>query len=1311
MANLFIKAAIVVVAEIGTQLLTAPGPSYGPRLLNRAVSVSTYGVPQERCRGTVRCGGNVIWGTKIIETVYKSVHGLFGSSAVYSYQYSVSIAVAFAKGPAQKFLTVWTDGKRMYSIKATGASLSGIVDVDATINNPVLQGSLSVPLITGDNSSVNLIAGTIINFAFLPGQDYEVQADFSLGSNDAGLVSIWPPLRDTLVGPNNGQGPVPYTDSTYNIVIPGLSGNTIDTSDFAVDPNLGHIDAGGPRVQGSGLTFYLGTPTQLPDPIMEAYDGVGNVPGYRDLVYIMIENLQLVNFGNRIPNFSAEIVFDTGAPAYPFIGPVIPAVGSQLVIPGNKSALGMPGAPATNYVLAFVGNTAGGVTVYRINTLSNSVEGTGTIAVGGEYADWFGAAVADNDGFLYTIAPSGLNQWVLTKFDFIAMQVVATLGPGLFGEPSGNLTLLDLLDQSPLFNVTAKLIVWGDYFGTAKVVDRDSMHILGEIPTGGRIAYFCTDLQGRIWVANYDKSNLGSQPAIVACLDGTLHYLPGLLVGTFILTSIDLSVLFTVPLPVYAADIAYDPASNCVITLNEDGSATRIDCATGLVIATTAPGAVGGDAWLGAPSIGTILSSNLTLLSIGSVVEGSDPITTPHNISNYGVANLDTALAQWDPNSNSVWLHQDGTLNIYRIFLDRSSGQGVDVADVIAWLCAQSDLGVSQYDVSRIGGYAYVFGVQFGAEALRDSILMLMKAFIINSAEVDARILWTRPDRPPTFLIDYDELGALETIRKKEPRLIEALQQETDVPERVAITYYDKTKLYQQALQYFKRISAPYSSNLTSFKHVTNTRSELNLTIPVTSDPTTMRRQSQKLLMVAWIERQTRQWKGTTRHVRLDPNDVGLVLYKGNALETRVTQADRGALGALQFGGAAHDVEVYTSSLIATSGTGTGGGGTDGTGGGSGGGTGGTGGGGTGGTGGGGIPRTGGGSGNEAIQTRLLLMDSALLVDGDASTLTGFYDSLANSGGAWPGASLYRSTDGINFDRLGGASMTVTWGTAVNALGNPAIKWTWDAANTLTVAMNNIGQNLVGSTDLDVMNGANMAALIKANGDVELIHWVHSQDNGDGTFTLSRLLRGVRGTEWVTGHAVGDVFVYLDGTQKRTVQALSDIGQRRYYKAVTTGALLSSASTVPLSLQANDLAPYAPCHVNALLDSGSNLIITWERRTRVGGALLDTTSVVPLSEESEAYEVDILNAGETSVLRTITGLTTPTAVYTIAQQTADFGSPPATFHVRVYQLSAVIGRGHGTTAIVPQAWPPPLDPVFQSGPSGATGSGFYVNGA
>ena len=66
---------------------------------------------------------------------------------------------------------------------------------------------------------------------------------------------------------------------------------------------------------------------------------------------------------------------------------------------------------------------------------------------------------------------------------------------------------------------------------------------------------------------------------------------------------------------------------------------------------------------------------------------------------------------------------------------------------------------------------------------------------------------------------------------------------------------------------------------------------------------------------------------------------------------------------------------------------------------------------------------------------------------------------------------------------------------------------------------------------------------------------------------------------------------------------------------------------------------------------------------------------MPLAEEREAYEVEIVDGA--TVLRTLAA-TSPSATYTAAQQLADWGAllgPGDTLAVRIFQLSALVGRG------------------------------------
>ena len=106
-----------------------------------------------------------------------------------------------------------------------------------------------------------------------------------------------------------------------------------------------------------------------------------------------------------------------------------------------------------------------------------------------------------------------------------------------------------------------------------------------------------------------------------------------------------------------------------------------------------------------------------------------------------------------------------------------------------------------------------------------------------------------------------------------------------------------------------------------------------------------------------------------------------------------------------------------------------------------------------------------------------------------------------------------------------------------------------------------------------------------------------------------------------------------------------------------------------------DKMAWAPVNVRAVLTSG-NIVLNWNRRTRTNGALHDLNATVPVGELSERYSIDVYNAGETAVLRTLT-TTSETVTYASGNIATDFGTSPANLNVAVYQISDAVGRGFG----------------------------------
>jgi hypothetical protein len=108
------------------------------------------------------------------------------------------------------------------------------------------------------------------------------------------------------------------------------------------------------------------------------------------------------------------------------------------------------------------------------------------------------------------------------------------------------------------------------------------------------------------------------------------------------------------------------------------------------------------------------------------------------------------------------------------------------------------------------------------------------------------------------------------------------------------------------------------------------------------------------------------------------------------------------------------------------------------------------------------------------------------------------------------------------------------------------------------------------------------------------------------------------------------------------------------------------------------LRPFSVAHVEQpwrTPRSHGDLTIRWTRRSRALAADSWGGLEVPLGEELEAYEVEILDG---ATVKRVLSTATTSAVYTAAQQTADWGAPLApgdTLDIRIFQLSALVGRG------------------------------------
>ena len=160
----------------------------------------------------------------------------------------------------------------------------------------------------------------------------------------------------------------------------------------------------------------------------------------------------------------------------------------------------------------------------------------------------------------------------------------------------------------------------------------------------------------------------------------------------------------------------------------------------------------------------------------------------------------------------------------------------------------------------------------------------------------------------------------------------------------------------------------------------------------------------------------------------------------------------------------------------------------------------------------------------------------------------------------------------------------------------------------------------------------------------------------------------------------GAPIVRLDEAVAPLTGSLQDLGQTWRYRIGPAGRDHAdpSVTEVVATVGREALKPLSPADVTAHREVGG-VRIRWLRRTRVGGDGWDAADV-PLAEEAERYEVDILNNG--AVVRSLAA-SDPSVLYAAAQEAADFGAPQTVLGLRIAQVSAAVGRGFERSVTIP----------------------------
>ena len=1066
----------------------------------------------------------------------------------------------------------------------------------------------------------------------------------------AGNVIWKTDIRERATTRRQGKGGGGAKSTTYTYFLSwavGLCEWLIPPSDPQVlriwlDTHLVYDTTGASEVtQIPGLVwrFHPGSETQLPDPLLAATLGADEAPAHRGLAYLVFEEVPLERFGNRMPNVTVELAGDATR-SFPQVATIPPAAPLWPSSPSGRTYIGNWACNvAVDYRRGRIyegrvrqGTGGGGanemIRVYDLVTMQTLAEHTLDRIFAPLFP--FGAVpVPDStgtglmhlgvDGFLY-VTGGGVNRVPLWKIDPDAMR-----GVGVFGNPFGDgfgfgdngtrlvnpmaITSLSVPRQGA--KPRTFVIVQGSYSATL-TIDADRMEYVwgaGDValepppvPIGlgiSPLTFPVILVPGRtrddggveLWYLRASELATPFRIDVVRFryYSGAAALAPGAAMGIFRddFASIDVQAEID-PLAVRPLlQAAFWDFSDDTLVITLSGTGGPLSGWGRFSTIKWSPGA--GVVWKvvdhalpashdGRGQITRVLGATWGLGGNFLVQTGSGDV-----LVNQAGANFKTLF--WLDEQQAV-LGQvgagAGVREIAKRYLSRAAANSLTVGQVVAALCQRAGLTAGDTNTAALTDSLRGYILPRPTSA-RDAITPLAGAFQFDAVEQDDALVFRQRARAVVAAIPYDDM-----VREDPDASVlqEQRAQDADLPRELTVRFLDVERGFEQNAQSWRRPVSPTATV------GANASAGIDLPIPLTAGEA--KAVARRLITGTWRERTRLTCAIGPRHARLVPTDpVTLTTRDGAAIRCRVLSTQLGANWVMRIEAVTEDAASYALTAPAE-----------------------------------------GGAGWAAPSmpvpyfARLILPDLALIDDGDdlgqaglrEYALVGAYD-----GQRFRGVVVHRSPDQASWDALGAITTPVTWGSVAVAPNSAVSPWLWDETSSVEVQL--ADGELDSATDLEVLNGANRAALIGPDGRAEILQFRDAADLGAGRYRLTGLLRGRRGTEdLIASRSAGDSFVLLDATRFQFQAQASEATATRHHRAVTVFETVeTAASTVTKSARGRAERPYAPCQVTGTRDSSQNLTIAWIRRTRVGGEWLDGVGTVPLSESTEAYEVDVLN--------------------------------------------------------------------------------------
>jgi len=936
------------------------------------------------------------------------------------------------------------------------------------------------------------------------------------------------------------------------------------------------------------ITFYTGSETQLPDPLIESYEGVGNVSALRGMAYFVIKGLKVKKFFNKAPNWKIEIVKDSTTSSPPTI---VNAYSSTNTLSGRNAGRYDQGTIITGRI-----DTAGLNDNYqfdhyveRFDLFGNLLESekfevreASTSSSGEQH-------ICANDPYFalhFNIQAPGSQLRLYYRGEQVS---ILSSGSGPLDTEDYEAYGRD--QQRTIKRRKNGLIYWVTVAGNAKGLIRYTS--VDDKPTfnSDKSRYF-NDIAAAGGTSETPGNNVNHWIYPDAENEDRLFWLytQAGVSDEYYITYLDLDFQELAHWGKSTTNIPIDDQMSRNFLIGEGYCLKKRSNVSAIIDLHTFDAATDNSDWTRDSVTGEGSSNNSAVVPLGT----------------WGVATLDEIVT--------------------RVGLITPAGQSLQ--SIVEAIHADAGYDAADYDLSGLTGTVKGFRIP-GPASGRDSIQQLQLTNYFDLIEADYQIQGVMRGGSSVATITADELAAHMADESMPDQVERENADSLELPRFISVTYLNDGGNYETGTQ-------------SASRQVTESNKESNVSLNVVLDDDEAMRSAHVILYNEHQNAATLRFRITEKYQKLTPADPITITDDGEAAVVRLVTINENLRGMLECSGVPEWPDVYTQIVNGSPSS---------------------------------TPY------DEAVAlngpARLLWLDIPILNNLD--DYAGVYAGASGYLATWTGHDFYQLDPITNkFENLL-ATFTESGrgGVATDALAD-FTGGGIDYENTVTVYLSNPGDSLTSAAESDVVTSGYINRCALKSGDYwEIFQFITATDNGDGTWTLSGLIRARNGTNYATaGHAAGDTFAQIDSDVYIRLKYLdSDIGTSISHKLIGKDQVAEDVETLGLAFQGVALLPFAPALVEAAL-SGSDWVVDWIPRTRYTPGIVNNQARGD-DPEIASYTVDFLN-GSTVVRSETVAVGTETYTYTAAQQTTDFGSTQSDIVVIVYQKGDTLAtEGHG----------------------------------